>query len=95
MVDNGRREVSDIHPEGVRPVGSVVLTPNYEVTAQFIAELLIDGSHERPAVAMYSLIEQIRYLTATDPAAVGRLLSRLGARMSAADRRSAGVDRNG
>lgn len=95
MANDGRREVSDLHPTNIRTVESVVLTPNYEVTAQFIAELLIDGSHERPAVAMYSLIEQIRYLTATDPASVGRILGRLGARMSMADRQAAGVDQNG
>lgn len=100
MANKGRREVSDLHPEDVRPVVAdntryISLPPNYEQTAMFLMETIVDGSHERPWLAMYSVVEQIRYLTATDPQAVARLLSRIGARLGSKDQELIGVNRHG
>lgn len=58
---------------------TVQITPNYENTAAFFAtglreHLFTRGSRE----PIISLVEQIRYLTQTDPGAVERLLMRLG-----------------
>jgi hypothetical protein len=59
----------------------------------FLMETIVDGSHEKPWLAMYSVIEQIRYLTATDPQAVARILGRIGGRLDPAARELAGVGR--
>jgi len=83
MSNGGRREVSDIHPTNVQPVEAakfITLEPNYEVTGLFIAEVLSQEGYESTAAtrtAVRSLIEHIRYLTATDPPAVARILQRL------------------
>lgn len=54
------------------------LTPNYENTAAFIATVLRDHSFEKFATEpVVSLIEQVRYLTQTDPDAVERIINRL------------------
>lgn len=57
----------------------VILTPNYEQTAAFIAHQLTQKSFEEKAGynPVISLIEQVRYLYQTDPTAVERLLIRL------------------
>lgn len=59
-------------------VQTVELTPNYEVTALYFAEVLRDHGFEKGSrEPVHSLIQQIRYLMQTDPEAVHRILTRL------------------
>lgn len=49
----------------------ITLEPNYEQTAKFLGEALCQGSHEAPYLALFSILDQMRYLTQTDlPAAL-------------------------
>lgn len=58
----------------------IVLTPNYENTAAFVAERLIQGDVEKgkEREVMHSLLEQVRYLAQTDIEACNRLIDRVG-----------------
>lgn len=56
----------------------VVITPNYEKTAEFFARGLVTHSFDNGAKGpIISFIQQIRYLSQTDPSAVQRILDRL------------------
>lgn len=63
---------------------TIDLTPNYEATVQWFAQVLADHGFERgrltPAI---SLVEQAAYLAATDPAALNRALEVLKRRADA------------
>jgi len=57
---------------------TITLEPNYEVTAQYFAEVLSQHGFEKNArEPVISLIEQIRYLSLTDRDAVQRIIDRL------------------
>jgi hypothetical protein len=54
---------------------TVTLTPNWEGTARWFAHAFVTHSFDRGAKApICSFIDQIRYLTQTDPDAVQRLI---------------------
>lgn len=55
-------------PEYVR------LDPNYENTIKFFGEVLCEGTHEQPYLAMWSMLDQMRYLTQTDIVAAQRVI---------------------
>lgn len=58
---------------------TIRLDPNWEATALWFAFALREHSFERNArEPIRSFIEQIRYLTQTDPEAVERILVKLG-----------------
>jgi hypothetical protein len=61
-------DVVEVAPEYIN------IEPNYEMTAKFLGESIIGGFHERPALALYSFTEQIRYLTQRDLPAVQRII---------------------
>lgn len=47
------------------------LEPDYEQTLKFLGVHLINGTHEKPATALWSILDQMRYLTQMDlPAAL-------------------------
>lgn len=57
---------------------TVVLTPNYEATAEWFARALREHAFEKNAKEpVISFIEQIRYLALTDRAALERVIERL------------------
>lgn len=57
---------------------TIVITPEWESTAEWFAVALAQHSFERDARGpVISFIEQIRYLTLTDPEAVARIIERL------------------
>lgn len=60
--------------------GSIVLTPNYENTAAFLAEQIILGNVDKGSErkVMHSLLEQVRYLAQTDIEACNRMVARVG-----------------
>lgn len=62
-------DVLEVAPEYVR------LDPNYEQVIKFLGKVVIDGDHEKPALAMYTILDQMRYLTQADPEAAYRVLS--------------------
>ena len=69
-------------------MNEIVLTPDYEATAAYFAEVLADHGFEKGALdPALSLVEQAGYLAATDPAAFNRLVAGLRAK---ADRRNGG-----
>lgn len=53
---------------------SINLEPNYEQTAKFLGEAICQGVHEQPYLAMYSLLDQMRYLTQKDLPAARRVV---------------------
>lgn len=56
----------------------VILTPNYEVTTEFLAGIFVEqASTDKSATSIVSLIEQIRYLMQTDPDSIERIINRL------------------
>ncbi len=68
-----------IEMEGGEP-RTIVLTPNYENTAAFMAEQIILGNVDagKERVVMHSLLEQVRYLAQTDIEACNRMIARVG-----------------
>lgn len=56
---------------------TITLEPNWEGTAAYFAHGLMTHSFDRGAKEpIHSFIEQIRYLSLTDPDAVKRILAR-------------------
>lgn len=63
------------------PDDTIDITPDWESTAGFIAVTLAGHGFERGArEPIVSLIEAVRYLSVSDPAAVERLLETVSAR---------------
>ena len=57
---------------------TVTLEPNWEVTCEWFARALAEHAFDRFATGpVISFIEQVRYLTLTDPAAVARIIERV------------------
>ena len=58
-------DVIEVAPEYIN------LEPNYEQTAAFLGEAICQGAHEQPYLAMWSLLDPMRYLVQSDlPAAL-------------------------
>lgn len=55
-------------PEYVR------LDPNYENVIKFLGVAILNGQHEKPALAIYSILDQMRFLTETDLPAARRVV---------------------
>lgn len=55
-------------------IGTLNLEPNWEGTALFFAQGLRDHTFKQTSPAVISFIEQIRYLTQTNPEAVARII---------------------
>lgn len=70
------------NPARAQYTGEVVnIEPEWENTALWFANALAQHGFERDAYSpVVSLIEQVRYLTQTDPDAVERILNKLRAR---------------
>ena len=57
---------------------TVTLEPNWEATREWFARALAEHAFDRFATGpVISFIEQVRYLTLTDPAAVARIIERV------------------
>jgi hypothetical protein len=60
--------------EDVLEVREMNLEPNYEQTTKFLAEAICQGASEKPYLAMYSVLDQFRYLMQTDKPAAMRII---------------------
>ena len=57
---------------------TVTLEPNWEATCEWFARALAEHAFDRFATGpVISFIEQVRYLTLTEPAAVARIIERV------------------
>jgi len=56
----------------------VVLEPNYEQTLKFLGKALCEGAHEQPYLALWSILDQMRYLVQTDMPAALRVVEYFG-----------------
>lgn len=55
-----------------------ILEPNWEVTCEWFARALAEHAFDRFAIGpVISFVEQVRYLTLTDPAALARVIERV------------------
>ena len=64
--------------EQPQAIGEIVLTPDWEALCLWFARALADHSFDRGARApVRSLIDIVRFLAATDPEAVQRVMARL------------------
>jgi hypothetical protein len=57
---------------------AVTLEPNWEATCEWFARALAEHAFDRFATGpVISFVEQVRYLTLTDPAALARVIERV------------------
>lgn len=71
-------------PEDVLEVATTVnLEPVYEKTIEFLLQAVVDNQHEKPYLALWSAVDQIRYLVQTDFQAYTRVLEWLARRQEA------------
>jgi len=56
----------------------VTLEPDYEQTLKFLGKALCEGVHEQPYLCLWSVLDQMRYLTQTDLPAALRVVAYFG-----------------
>lgn len=58
--------------------GTIIVEPDWEVLCEWFARALAEHAFDRNAMEpVISFIEQVRYLSLTDPAALARVIQRL------------------
>jgi len=78
MADAGASQAVNTRAHKEVHVETINLTPNYEATAEWFAHALAQHGFTKNSYSpVVSLIEQVRYLQATDPDALTRILGRL------------------
>ena len=57
----------------------IIVTPDWEITCEMVRAGFVEHAFDQYLTApVISFIEQVRYLALTDPAALGRVIERVG-----------------